>query len=327
MVIEMIKVSIVIPIYNTAKYLDKCLTSVITQSYQNIEIILVNDGSTDDCKSICDNYAKKDKRIIVLNQKNSGVSASRNNGIKVASGKYLCFLDSDDFIHPDYVQCLINNIKENTLSVCQMETFKNDVIPLKNIEEKKEFDRYHFIYLSSMYLLNTPCCKLYNLDVIKTNKIYFDTGLSLGEDLMFNLNYMQYIDKIIVDMQKLYYYRKDDNLSLSTSYNPKMFDIQLLLYDSFTKFFIKTKMQQEELCIFDSFRFSTLKIIVENEFRNKKISFWQRYINTRKVVRNKEIQKRLKEIRYPKKKVFCFLIRHNLILLYKIMSKIKTITQ
>jgi len=327
MVIEMIKVSIIIPIYNAAKYLDECLTSVVSQSYSNIEIILVNDGSLDDSKSICDTYAKNDKRIIVLNQKNMGVSASRNNGIKVASGKYLCFLDSDDFVHPDYIKCLINNIKENTLSVCQMETFKNNPVLSKNIKEKKEFNRDHFIYLSSMYLLNTPCCKLYNLDVIKANKIFFDTSLSLGEDLIFNLNYMQYIDKIIVDMQKLYYYRKDDNLSLSTSYNAKMFDIQLLLYDSFTKFFIKTKMQQEELCIFDSFRFSTLKIIVENEFRNKKISFWKRYINTRKVVRNEEIQKRLKEIRYPKKKVFYFLIRHNFILLYKIASKIRTITQ
>ncbi len=322
---EKIKVSIVIPIYNASKYLNKCLESVINQTYQNIEIILVDDGSKDNSGEICDVFAKKDNRIIVIHQKNCGVSTARNNGIKKASGKYVSFIDSDDMVHPDYITKLVNKLDGNNLSICQIDNFHDSVIYDDNERETIKLDKIHFIELCKFLLLNTPCCKLYDMNIINKNNIYFDSNLSLGEDLLFNLVYLKYVDNITITNQKLYYYRKDENSTLSTVYNPKMFDIQLLLFDKFVVFFKDIPMDKNGMIIFDSYKFSTLKIIVENEFRNKKVNFIKRYLNVRTKISDERFKKRIKSIRYPNKKFICFLIKHKLILSYKIINKISSI--
>lgn len=315
-----IKISIVIPVYNASKYLSKCLDSVINQSYSNIEIVLVDDGSRDNSGNICDEYSNKDKRIKVIHKENGGVSSARNTGIDNATGNYVTFIDSDDIIHPDYVKKLVANLTDNNLSVCHIEYFKNDVNFSSTFDETIELNKNEFINLCKMTLLNTPCCKLYNLDVIKKNKIYFDNSLSLGEDLLFNLEYLKFIEKITIINQKLYYYRKDDNNTLSTSYNPKMLEIQSLLFNKYTDFF-NGDLNKEQLRIFDSYRFSTVRIIIENEFRNKKISFWERYINTRKLLNNDIMKDMIKKIRYPERRVFYFLIKNKLVLIYKVINK------
>ena len=99
-------ISIIIPVYNAEKYLKKCLDSVINQTYKNLEIILVDDGSTDKSPEICDKYAEKDSRIIVLHKENGGVSSSRNAGLDIFKGEYLSFVDSDDYVEPDYIEYL-----------------------------------------------------------------------------------------------------------------------------------------------------------------------------------------------------------------------------
>ena len=100
------KISIIIPVYNVEKYLSRCLESVINQSYKNIEIIIVNDGSTDNSFDICNKYKKKDKRVILIDQNNQGLSGARNTGLKHATGEYICFIDSDDYVEKDYVEYL-----------------------------------------------------------------------------------------------------------------------------------------------------------------------------------------------------------------------------
>lgn len=322
---EKVKVSIVIPVYNSSKYLDKCINSIINQSYSNIEVVLIDDGSKDDSGSICDNYAKKDNRVHVYHQKNSGVSTARNNGISKANGDYVTFIDSDDFVHQDYIQKLVDNLKSDSLSVCQIENYYGRDIVENKDDKNIVLNKNQFIELCTMYLLNTPCCKLYNLDIIKKSKILFDTKLSLGEDLLFNLDYLKNVNGIVITNRKLYYYRKDDNNTLSTAYNPDMLNIQLLLFDKYTDFFENTKMNNNELRIFDSYRLSTLKIIIENEFRNKKISFYKRYINAKRIVSNKEFRSRIDSILYPEKKLLYFLIRHKLILVYKVINKITNV--
>ena len=97
------KVSVIIPVYKVEKYLEKCIDSVINQSYSNLEIILVDDGSPDNCGKICDKYAKKDNRIRVIHKTNGGLSDARNNGIKIATGNYIAFIDSDDYVTEDYI--------------------------------------------------------------------------------------------------------------------------------------------------------------------------------------------------------------------------------
>ena len=102
-----IKVSIIVPVYNVEKYLEKCLDSIVKQTYENIEIILVDDGSTDKSGTILDQYAEMDNRISVIHKKNEGVSTARNTGIEAARGEYICFADADDYLMPDYVEYLL----------------------------------------------------------------------------------------------------------------------------------------------------------------------------------------------------------------------------
>ena len=125
------KISIIIPIYNVKEYLKRCVDSVLNQSYKNIEVILIDDGSTDGSEKICDEYAKKDKRVVVVHQKNSGVSASRNKGIELATGKYIGFVDSDDYIHKDMFEKLYNSLisTSSSISMCNYQLLDVDEKP------------------------------------------------------------------------------------------------------------------------------------------------------------------------------------------------------
>ena len=113
-------VSIIVPVYNTEKFVDKCLNSISNQIYKNLEIIIVNDGSTDNSFSICEKHKNIDSRIKILNQKNQGLSAARNAALKIASGEFISFIDSDDFIEPDFISTNLNTIIKNnsSLSIC-----------------------------------------------------------------------------------------------------------------------------------------------------------------------------------------------------------------
>lgn len=106
------KISVIIPVYNCEKYLNKCVDSVLNQTYTNYEIILIDDGSTDRSSEICDKYEKVSKKVKVLHQKNSGVSQARNNGVDIAEGKYICFLDSDDYIEKEYFKFAIEKMQK-----------------------------------------------------------------------------------------------------------------------------------------------------------------------------------------------------------------------
>lgn len=121
-------ISIIVPIYKVEKYLEKCVMSIIDQTYQNLEIILVDDGSPDRCGEICEEFAKQDSRIVVLHKKNGGLSDARNAGIEVATGEYFFFVDSDDYIHPQMIEILYQGIKKNKaeLSICQFQNVAED---------------------------------------------------------------------------------------------------------------------------------------------------------------------------------------------------------
>ena len=111
------KVSVIIPVYNVEKYLEECIQSVLKQTYKNLEIILVDDGSPDNCPKMCDEWAKKDSRIKVIHKQNGGASSSRNTGLDVMTGDFMCFIDSDDFIAKNYIEVLYNNLIETNSDV------------------------------------------------------------------------------------------------------------------------------------------------------------------------------------------------------------------
>lgn len=111
------KVSVIIPVYKVEKYLDRCMESVVRQTYKNIEIILVDDGSPDNCPQMCDEWAKKDNRIKIIHKKNSGQADARNQGMKISTGEYICFVDSDDYIDRTEIEKCINNAVRNSSDV------------------------------------------------------------------------------------------------------------------------------------------------------------------------------------------------------------------
>ena len=192
------KVSIIVPIYNTEKYLISCFDSILNQTYQNLEIILIDDGSTDNSGKIADDYSKKDSRIKVIHQKNAGQSAARNKGLEKATGEYISFIDSDDKIDPNFIMYLLNAFSSTTaLSVCGIhykrlkkntaeDVYINPLRSRRQNESKKAYILYLLAVDGRMY---SSVNKLYKADTAKTIK--FDETLNFAEDTKFVLDYLK----------------------------------------------------------------------------------------------------------------------------------------
>ena len=196
------KFSIIVPIYNVEKYLNKCIESIINQTYTNFELILIDDGASDNCPQICDEWAKKDERIKVIHKKNEGVSVARNYGIDLACGDYLLFVDADDFINQDLLRVCKEKFDEKKVdSVIFNASFTNEegqeigdslYVSTYNKtdydfkEEKEKFDFYCEDFCGK-YEIWTRC---YRLNIIKHNKIYFPIGIEFAEDFLWALMFL-----------------------------------------------------------------------------------------------------------------------------------------
>lgn len=215
-----IKVSVIVPIYNVDKFLDKCIESIINQSHKNLEIILVNDGSLDLSGKIADEYAVKDDRIKVIHQKNSGVSSARNSGINVATGEYICFADGDDYLMSDYVEYLLALAVENNADVSlttkmfsnyQLNQIKKDIVKIYSPENAT----------ISILCYNIPIgvyCKMFKRSFIGDN-IRFITDLYIGEGFNFNTAAFQRANHVVVGNRRVYYYRRDNSNSATTKFS------------------------------------------------------------------------------------------------------------
>ena len=230
------KVSIIIPVYNMEDKLSKCLDTVVNQTYKNIEIIIINDGSKDNSLDIINDYAKKDSRIKVINQKNSGISVARNNGLNIATGKYICFADSDDYVEYDMIEKLLHCVKENKADICVCNYYE-----FSNGGEKKKVE----VGYSSLFggtLLEHPEL-VRDIDYAPWNKIYkhelFD-GISFPvntkyEDLEAILKVFSKAKKIVKCDEYLYdYYINPIGETRHQSYkNMDMLKIAINLNDYF----------------------------------------------------------------------------------------------
>lgn len=225
------KISIIVPIYNAEKTLRRCVLSLMEQIYQNIEIILVNDGSNDNSLSICQGLVRMDSRIVLLNKKNGGVSSARNMGLTRASGDFIMFCDADDWVKPNYCSDMVQNYVDNQLLMCEIErrTKTDQTVPNSETEQcyiekisKTKFLEYWNAGLGS------PTNKLFEKNVIKENKICFSKDLFLGEDLAFVLFYLKSISgNILLLHKKLYVYQLESINSLSKK-TPTCFQTELL---------------------------------------------------------------------------------------------------
>ena len=215
------KVSVVVPVYNAEKYIESCIQSVLDQDYQNIELVLINDGSRDNSGAVCERYAEKYENIIYSAQENSGVSSARNKGIALSSGEYVMFVDSDDRIKSNMVSKLFSALEENgaDLSICGYELLRSDgVFPVyvepstaEGSGDIAKFFAEHFLEA----VASSPFCKLYKRSLISEG---FDPELSMGEDLLFNLGYIKNIKKVTSISDSLYIYDKTNGGSITNNY-------------------------------------------------------------------------------------------------------------
>ncbi|MGE6203830.1 glycosyltransferase family 2 protein [Guptibacillus hwajinpoensis] len=231
------KISIIVPIYNADKWLKRCLESLINQTHKNIEIILINDGSKDNSKEICDKYSRMDNRIKVIHKNNAGTSAARNDGLKIALGDYIQFVDSDDWLEENMCELLLENMEKNEsdLVICGLRIMKNGVeirkpyLPNNKLRVKEDIDNYLFL----RKIFSSPCNKLYKREYIQT---YFKENTSLGEDLIFNLEYLRKIDTTLVIEEALYNVCLDNSESLIRGYRSDRLDIVIDLVTKELKF-------------------------------------------------------------------------------------------
>lgn len=200
------KISIVIPVYNVEKYIKRCIDSLLKQTYKNIEIILVNDGSTDNTMKIIKKNYSKQKKIITIEQKNSGPAIARNTGIDHANGKYIMFVDSDDFVDSTYVENYYTEIK-NTNSDIVIGGYKRYIE--NKVTKKMQLKNGEY----SKYLVTAPYCRIIDLKFLNENKIRFlDTNSS--EDIYFNLSIYSKTNKIkIIDDIGYYYFFNKNSIS------------------------------------------------------------------------------------------------------------------
>lgn len=241
-------ISIVVPVYKAEKYLSRCVESLLSQTYKNTEIILVDDGSPDSSGSICDDYASKHNNIKVVHIKNGGPSNARNVGIDNATGDYLMFCDSDDWAGNNWCEEFIraiNRFGENHFFICGLKHIdnvtKDNYQKTVVYDEEKEYSHLtfdHIMDIDGKWLLKGLYIKILDLNIIKKNNIRFNTTISLGEDCMFVLEYLKHIDYDFVIINKpTYNYIQDNGESLWFKYTPNLYDILVLEQESMEQLF------------------------------------------------------------------------------------------
>lgn len=215
-------ISVIVPVYNPGKWFESCVQSILEQTYQEIELILVDDGSTDGSEKLCDVFAEKDNRIKVIHLKNGGVSKARNVGIEAARGEYIAFIDSDDWIEKNTFEQTLNRIKEDdselAIYAMQIDRYTDNKVDSTILEWSEDTNfsvqeiAQKFEQLFYKDYLSSSCTKILKKDVIEKYSLRFNKSLVMYEDLYFVLDYISHIDKISILKKAYYHYRMDTSV-------------------------------------------------------------------------------------------------------------------
>ena len=258
----MYKVSVIVPIYNSEDVLDRCINSILNQTYRNIEIILINDGSTDKSINIMKKYEKLDDRIIVVDNINNGVSETRNIGVIKSSGEYIQFVDSDDYIELDMIEknisIMINENPDLIMSglFLDIESAKGIDTSIQTFEEikcvgKKEIAKSVLNRLDGTFV-NSPVNKLYKSKIIKDNNIKMDKDIDLGEDLIFNLEYLKFCNNIIFSKECYYHYCMQLQDNLTFKYRGDQLQLMEVLYNKCNDYLKESNLDELEYVAINS---------------------------------------------------------------------------
>lgn len=216
-------ISVIVPVYNVAPYIRKCLESILNQTYRNLEVILVDDGSPDDSGKICDDYVEKDPRIVVIHQENGGVSSARNAGLRAATGEWIGFVDGDDWIDPDMYSYLLRLGVEYHSDIVQCgfyfdEGAISETMFCADEESLLPGNAQHFTLNDWERIGNSTCNKLYRAECLRD--VLYDPACLMGEDLLFNLHALLYASGLVLGTQAKYHYVQHDKSACHAPPNP-----------------------------------------------------------------------------------------------------------
>ncbi|WP_163318158.1 glycosyltransferase [Dysgonomonas sp. 520] len=340
---DSVLISVIIPVYNIEKLLNRCLDSVVGQTYTNLEIILIDDGSADSSPQICDQYAEHDLRIKVVHKENGGVSAARNLGLDIASGDYISFVDSDDWLEPDMYDTLVTYLKNDPTDILRFNACKKGEVFTSthlsgNFEGNRMTDEVVLSMIGSeklgeIFLMGVPWIYLYRREVIERNNIRFDVNLRRSEDRLFCITTMLYARKITFVKDVLYHYEVLTT-SLSNKYDPLRWQQELYYLDmlrkEYTKVFSPQYVEKADKRIKSDY---VLRVVISLDnlfFSVNDNTFRHNYKQVRNIINNEKVRKSVQDLKQVKtgirKRFLFFCVKHRLsfaLTLFQTMMKLR----
>lgn len=331
-------ISIIVPVYNCEeKYFSKCIDSILEQTYKDFELIIINDGSTNNIEQICQKYEKKDNRICYIKKENEGVSATRNLGIEKSKGKWIMFVDADDWLEADACEKLV---KETSIDIDVIigSTYinqKQEIDKLYKYKVKKEIENTEelivsiFIDTISKYsYVDVPWAKLYKRDFLIENNIFFKENLFLAEDGLFNFEVYLYAKKIIYFPDCIYHYRLN-NESACNTFNAKMIENYNHVWEYYEKLMPKALKKYDIKKEYDYFKIRQIIAIIKKYFMNPKNEKKEKELKKEflALINSSFYKETIKNARYlqytNKRKIFIYSIKTKNYSIIKFIKKIK----
>lgn len=325
-------VSIIVPVYNAETFLSKCIESIIQQDYDSIEILLIDDGSKDNSLKICQEYSDKYENVKVFSKKNTGVSDTRNYGIKRSNGKYICFVDSDDYLEENYVSLMVKTIEKDntdlviaTYNVVGDNNFKTDLEALKKIKgirNKEEVLKKIINIEENNCIFGYIWRCLYKKDIIYSNKILFET-MRMSEDYLFLVEYINACNLISVIDDSIYNYRIN-KYSVTSKYISTLLDDMICVNDKIYNSIVKNN--EDLYSSYIGIVCNTYLCYIQNVAKSKKLETDLKTINkNKKKYFDKSLRERKKyNIKFRKKlKIALFLFDLKLEWLYIVLFRIR----
>lgn len=300
------KISVIVAVFNGARYIEKCVNSLLNQTLNEIEIIIVNDGSTDKTEEILGELSQKYSNIIVVNQANLGVSAARNKGLQEVNGEYVGFIDADDYCEKNMFEDMYNTAKATESDVVVsgiiVDFYESKKVNIINVERTKcsndnEEIKRLIIELEKLNMFNFVWNKLYKKDIVKD--IAFNESFTTGEDLIFNCEVFKDIKKMVIINKAYYHYMRGNETTIVTSYKPNLHDMIKKLNDERINLYKQREIIEKSdvklmynkcieyyiSCVWNIFRkdnkldhiqrYKQLKLIFNDEFLHKNLIFFE----------------------------------------------------
>jgi Glycosyltransferases involved in cell wall biogenesis len=265
-------ISVIVPVYNTAYYLPKCIRSLLRQTHKELEILLVDDGSTDGSGAICDRYALRDDRIRVIHKANGGVSSARNAGLDAASGQYVAFVDSDDWLPEKALDCLVKKMEEDRADWCggafevlgPIRTEKVDYFrDAAGTDDSEEQDHRVSSFVGCIPYIHSCCGMLFRMDIIRRHSLRFSPAIQFGEDTFFTLAYIGHCETMTYTGETVYNYSRIVSGNACGKFHPSLY---LWEYEYLER--LHRLLSQHGACVSNDYLCGCLRNICFHYFRH-----------------------------------------------------------